>query len=82
MPKANQYFLPMNIPVLGIEPAVNVAQFAIAKGVSTLTEFFGTKLATELAAQGKRPEQGTARVLHHGNGRACLVVRVPPPAGA
>ncbi len=48
-----QHFLPLGIPVLGIEPAVNVAQAAIAKGVPTRTDFFGAELATKLAREGR-----------------------------
>ena len=48
-----QHFLPLNVPVLGIEPALNVAQVAINKGIPTRIEFFGEKLAAELAAEGK-----------------------------
>jgi hypothetical protein len=44
-----QYFAGRKIPVLGIEPAVNVAKVATEKGVPTLTDFFGTQLAQELA---------------------------------
>jgi SAM-dependent methyltransferase len=48
-----QYFVRRNVPVLGIEPAANVAKVAVEKGVPTLVRFFGTKLATELAAEGR-----------------------------
>lgn len=48
-----QYFLPRQIPVLGIEPARNVAEVAISKGVPTLTEFFGEATARALVAEGK-----------------------------
>jgi hypothetical protein len=48
-----QYFLNRDVPVLGIEPAVNVAKVAVEKGVPTLVRFFGSKLATELAAEGR-----------------------------
>ena len=34
------------VPVLGIEPAANVAKVAVEKGVPTLARFFGTMLAT------------------------------------
>jgi SAM-dependent methyltransferase len=47
-----QYFAQRNIPVLGIEPAANVAKVAIEKGVPTLVRFFGAQLAGELATQG------------------------------
>ena len=46
-----QHFVSMGIPVLGIEPARNVAQVAIDKGIPTLVRFFGANLARELAAQ-------------------------------
>jgi SAM-dependent methyltransferase len=48
-----QYFVARNIPVLGIEPAANVAKVAVEKGVPTLVKFLGTQLAKELAAQGR-----------------------------
>lgn len=44
-----QYFLEDGIPVLGIEPAENVAAVARAKGIETLTRFFGAATAHELA---------------------------------
>jgi SAM-dependent methyltransferase len=43
-----QHFLPLGIPVLGIDPAANVAEAAEQRGVPTLVEFFGSRLATEL----------------------------------
>jgi SAM-dependent methyltransferase len=46
-----QYFAQRKVPVLGIEPAMNVAKVAVEKGVPTLTRFFGTAVAKELAAQ-------------------------------
>ena len=45
-----QFFHERQIPVLGIEPAANVAKVAVEKGVPSLVRFFGTKLAKELAA--------------------------------
>ncbi len=45
-----QHFLPLGIPILGIEPAVNVAEAAVARGVPTLTEFFGRSLAERLVS--------------------------------
>jgi hypothetical protein len=51
-----QHFLPLGVPVLGIEPAVNVAQIAIAKGVPSITEFFGVELARRLVAEGKQAD--------------------------
>lgn len=51
-----QYFVKQGIPVLGIEPAANVAKAAIEKGVPSLVRFFGTKLAEELVAEGRRAD--------------------------
>jgi len=48
-----QYFVRMGVPVLGIEPAANVAKAAVEKGVPTLVRFFGTQVARELAAEGR-----------------------------
>lgn len=48
-----QYFVRQDVPVLGIEPAANVAKVAIGKGVPTLVRFFGTKLAESLAKEGR-----------------------------
>lgn len=48
-----QYFVRKGIPVLGIEPASNVARSAVEKGVKTLVRFFGAKLAQELVSGGQ-----------------------------
>lgn len=48
-----QHFLPLGIPVLGIEPAANVAEVAKAKNVPTLVDFFGLALAERLVSEGK-----------------------------
>ena len=49
-----QYFVEKGIPVLGIEPAANVARAAVERGVPTRVEFFGTDAARRLAAEGTR----------------------------
>jgi SAM-dependent methyltransferase len=46
-----QYFKNQNIPVLGIEPTKNTAKAAVAKGINTITEFFGVKLANKLKSK-------------------------------
>lgn len=43
-----QYFKEKNVPVLGIEPAKNIANEAIKKGIPTKSEFFGENLANQL----------------------------------
>jgi len=51
-----QYFVANKIPVLGIEPAANVAAVAVGLGVPTLVKFFGAETARELVSQGKRAD--------------------------
>lgn len=48
-----RYFRELGVPVLGIEPAGNVAAIAVAKNIPTLVRFFGAEMARELAAQGR-----------------------------
>lgn len=51
-----QYFVAQGIPVIGIEPAINVARVAVEKGVPTLVEFFGKRLAKQLADEGRQAD--------------------------
>ena len=46
-----QYFVQRNIPVLGIEPAANVAKVAIEREVPSVVQFFGVQVAKKLAAE-------------------------------
>jgi SAM-dependent methyltransferase len=46
-----QYFVERGVPVLGIEPAANVAEVAVEKGVPTLVEFFGVETARTVAEE-------------------------------
>ncbi len=48
-----QFFKKYNVPVLGIEPAENIAKVAEEKGVPTLCDFFKSSVAIELKKQGK-----------------------------
>ncbi len=57
-----QQYRHRGIPVLGIEPALNVARVAEARGVRTLSEFFGEALARQLSADGDQ-----ADVIHAHN---------------
>jgi SAM-dependent methyltransferase len=65
-----QFYKERGIPVLGIEPAANIAALASAKGIPTLTEFFDEQLAGWLAAEGK-----LADVIHAHN----VFAHVPDP---
>lgn len=47
-----KYFKAAGVPVLGIEPADNVAKVAQAAGVNTLVKFFGTETSYELSSSG------------------------------
>jgi hypothetical protein len=57
-----QYYRRAGIPVLGIEPARNIARVAEERGVPTIAEFFNAAVATRLAAAGRR-----ADVMHANN---------------
>ncbi len=46
-----KYFSKRKIPVLGIEPAKNIAKVAKSAGITTLTEFFSTQLAKKLSKE-------------------------------
>jgi 2-polyprenyl-3-methyl-5-hydroxy-6-metoxy-1,4-benzoquinol methylase len=46
-----QYFAERGIPVLGIEPAKNVARAAQTAGIQTLVKFFGYRTAMELTQE-------------------------------
>jgi SAM-dependent methyltransferase len=49
-------FVQAGIPVLGIEPARNVARVAEERGIRTIAEFFGSELARNLVAAGERAD--------------------------
>nr|UXE44916.1 hypothetical protein Hi04_10k_c3883_00025 [uncultured bacterium] len=51
-----QYFKAAGVPVLGIEPAANIAKIAESRGIATRPEFFGSKLARALVEEGLRAD--------------------------
>jgi hypothetical protein len=51
-----QYFREKNIPVLGIEPTANTAEVAIGKGIETVVDFFGVRLARQLVDKGVKAD--------------------------
>ncbi|HEX6547439.1 MAG TPA: class I SAM-dependent methyltransferase [Candidatus Dormibacteraeota bacterium] len=57
-----QNYVRDGIPVLGVEPARNIATVAEERGVPTMVEFFGREVAQRLAAEGRR-----ADVIHAHN---------------
>lgn len=58
-----KFYQQAGVPVLGIEPAVNIAHVAQSQhGIPTLCEFFGDSLARQLVTAGKR-----ADVIHANN---------------
>jgi SAM-dependent methyltransferase len=57
-----QHYAKAGVPVLGIDPARNIAEVATARGVPTLAEFFTSDLADELATSGR-----SADVVHANN---------------
>src|SRR5215472_15513583 len=46
-----QHFSAAGIPVLGVEPAANVAEAACAKGIRTVVRFLGADTGAEIAAE-------------------------------
>lgn len=61
-----QHFRDRGVPVLGIEPAANVAEAAREAGIPTRVEFFGNGTARALAGEGVRPDLLVANnVLAH-----------------
>ena len=57
-----QYYAKAGVPVLGVEPARNIAKVADEKGIRTLCRFFGSEVAKELAGRSER-----ADVIHANN---------------
>ena len=57
-----QHYVAAGVPVLGIEPAANIAKFANERGIRTRSEFFGLECAQRLVAEGL-----VADVVHANN---------------
>ncbi|MHB8590015.1 MAG: class I SAM-dependent methyltransferase [Candidatus Dormibacteraceae bacterium] len=57
-----QFYRDASVPVLGIEPAANIAEAARQRSIPTLTKFFGTEVAAELRSAGQ-----LADVVHANN---------------
>jgi len=57
-----QYYRDAGVPVLGIEPARNIARVAEERGIPTVAEFFGAEVAQGLVRDGHR-----ADVMHANN---------------
>jgi 2-polyprenyl-3-methyl-5-hydroxy-6-metoxy-1,4-benzoquinol methylase len=51
-----QHFLSLAVPVLGVEPAANIAEAAVAKGIPTLVEFFNSANAEKMVKQGSQAD--------------------------
>jgi SAM-dependent methyltransferase len=51
-----QHFASRGVPVLGVEPAANVAEVAVRKGIPTAVQFFGAAAARALAAEGRQAD--------------------------
>ena len=61
-----QYFNRLLIPCLGIEPTASTAAAARARGIPIIEEFFGVRVARELAAKGMQADLMVANnVLAH-----------------
>lgn len=61
-----QHFQAASIPILGVEPAQNVAQVAELAGITTVVDFFGVRLAQRLRDEGRQADLVVANnVLAH-----------------
>ncbi len=61
-----QFFKKKGIPILGIDPAANIARSAEKKGIPTLVKFFGVETALELFNKNQQADLITANnVLAH-----------------
>lgn len=60
-----QFFVERHVPVLGIEPAANVARVALQKGIPTLVEFFGVETARTLVPDSRADLLVGNNVLAH-----------------
>jgi SAM-dependent methyltransferase len=80
-----QHYRDLGVPVLGIEPAANIARVAESKKIPTRRDFFGRRLAQELVAEGRRADVLHAiNVLAHVadlNGVAAGIALVLKPGG-
>ncbi len=66
-----KHYAARGIPVLGIEPARNIAAVANTNGIRTISEFFGLELATRLRSE------GIAADLFHANNVLAHVADLP-----
>lgn len=60
-----QYFMQLGVKTLGVEPAAGVAEVANQKGIPTIVDFFGIKVAQQLAAIEKPRLMIANNVLAH-----------------
>ena len=67
-----QHYVKAGVPVLGVEPASNIAKVARERGIETIDEFFGRALAARLRAEGR-----VANVIHANN----VLAHVPDLTG-
>lgn len=51
-----QYVRKRGVPALGVEPSGSTAKAARANGIETIEDFFGVRLATDLAGQGRQAD--------------------------
>lgn len=61
-----QFFKERKIPVLGVEPAVNISNIANDRGIPTITKFFGSRVAEEISSEKEKQDVVIAfNVLPH-----------------
>jgi 2-polyprenyl-3-methyl-5-hydroxy-6-metoxy-1,4-benzoquinol methylase len=60
-------YVSAGIPVLGIDPCKEIADVAVSKGVSTIVDYFSTRLVEQWIYFGERTGAGQADVIHANN---------------
>ena len=51
-----QFFSEKGIPILGVEPALNIAEEAISKGIPTLNKFFNKENSKDIIAKNRKAD--------------------------
>ncbi len=60
-------YVAAGVPVLGIDPCREIADMAASKGISTIVDYFGTRLVEQWIYFGERTGAGQADVIHANN---------------
>jgi len=77
-----QYFNARGIPCLGIEPTASTAAAARGKGIAIVEDFFGTRLARELAGRGQQADLNGTNLRRGFNETSTSLKEIPSSEGS